>query len=263
MPGPLLLAGIGAGIGALGGFFGSKDKNQVTDADNAYIRNMRGMASGFANDIANHPGQFFLGPDQRSVAEQAQAFMNPYQKQVIDGLGTQYDKLRGQANLDQNAGATSAGAFGGSRHALTAGARLGELDAAQMQQTGNLLHQGWQSSVSQGLQYSEYQRALRERQAQEPLYRAQAATGLMQQGMGPVGLPGSQNPWVSGILGGISGGMSAYNAAQGSPWSMPQAPANPGTFRAPTSNLGWQSQPPPPSPTGTMHLPRPNWGMSA
>ena len=198
------LPAIGAGIGAITGFFDQRRRNQGMDEDRDYLRGTRNIAGNQAGMILNNPGSFFEGADPRSIREQASQFHNPYQSQVIDGIRGQYDQLREKAHLNQAAGSTLAGAFGGDRHQLQLGARLGELDTGESQQVGNLLHSDWQNSVSQGLQYSEYQRALRERQAQEPVWRANQAVGLRQQGMGPTGLPQGGSPLAAGLGTGLS-----------------------------------------------------------
>jgi len=85
-----------------------------------------------------------LGASALGGNEQAQgAFFNPYQHQVIDQLGSQYDRLRQQAALGANDAATQAGAFGGDRNALLVGERQGALDRQQAQDTANLLYQGY------------------------------------------------------------------------------------------------------------------------
>ena len=166
------LPAIAAGVGGLLGYFDKRRQNKYREEDQDYIRGTRRMAGDQAQGILDNPNDFFLGPDQRSISEMAGEFHNPYQSQVIAGIQEQFGRLRDKTMLNQNAGATAAGAFGGSRHALQTGAALGELGAAETQQIGGLLHSDWRNSVNQGLQYSEYQRALRERQAQEPVWRA-------------------------------------------------------------------------------------------
>ena len=195
---------IGAGISGLMGFFDQRRRNRGMEEDRDYTRGTRDMASGQADQILNNPGSYFLGPDGRSISDQAAQFHNPYQNQVIEGIRSEYDHLRGQAGLNQAAGSTLAGAFGGDRHQLQLGAAMGELGRGQAQQVGNLLHNNWTDSVDRGLQYSEYERALRERQAQEPIYRAQTAVGLRNAGAGPMGLPQGGSPLAAGLGTGIA-----------------------------------------------------------
>jgi hypothetical protein len=179
-------------------------------ASQRYIDQMRGMALPGVQNMMNFQGSYFAGADPRSIEEQAAPFMNPYQQQVIDATRGEFDHMRGQALQGANAQATQAGAFGGSRHGVMAGARLGEIDRAQGSQIGGMLHQGWNNAVQQGLGYSEYQRSLRERQLQEPIFRQQTGLGLMNLGMGPVGTHTSQS-MPNNLLGQLFGaGLTAY-----------------------------------------------------
>lgn len=84
------------------------------------------------------------------------AFMNPYQQNVIDATGQQYDQLRSQAHLESNDAATRAGAFGGSRHAVMEGARMGQLDQGQAQTTAQLLQQGFGDAQQRALQAANF-----------------------------------------------------------------------------------------------------------
>lgn len=83
-------------------------------------------------------------------------FMNPYQQNVVDAVGSQYDTLRGQAHLDANDAATRAGAFGGSRHAVMEGERLGQLDQGQAQTTAGILQSGFNDAQQRALQAANF-----------------------------------------------------------------------------------------------------------
>ena len=205
---------IGAGVAGITSFFDQRNRNRQVNRYNQYGQGTRDIGAQGADQVLNHQGNFFLGPDPRSIQDQAAQFHNPYQSQVIDGIRSQYDHLRGQARLNQNAGATLAGAFGSDRSHLEMGARMGELDRAQMQQVGNLLHSDWYNSVDRGLQYSEYQRNLRERQAQEPLWRHQQAINLRNSAQGPMPAP-TGSPWMAGA----GAAMNVGGAYYGSPLS--------------------------------------------
>jgi len=89
-----------------------------------------------------------LAGDQDAFAQ----FMNPYQQNVIDATGRQYDQLRSQAHLNANDAATQARAFGGTRQAVTEGAALGQLDQGQAQTTAQLLQQGFGDAQQRALQ---------------------------------------------------------------------------------------------------------------
>jgi hypothetical protein len=190
----------------------AKAKTGAQYGDQQYLQRLRQQGVAGADSAMNQPGNFFLGADPRSIQEQASQFMNPYQSQVIDGVRGEFDFMRGQAMNSANANATQAGAFGGSRHGVMAGARLGELDRAQGQQIGQMLHSGWQDSMQQGLQYSEYQRSLAERQAQEPMFRQQMAMNNLNAGMGPWQPPKERPNRMGSAIGGATAG-SAFG-----PW---------------------------------------------
>ena len=192
-----------AGVSGLLGFLDRRKRNEAMEREQRYVDDTRRIAGGQADMILNNPGSFFEGPSGRSIEEQAGRFHNPYQSQVIAGIQEQFGRMRDRTKLNHNAGATAAGAFGGSRHALQTGAALGELGAAEGQQIGGLLHSDWNTSVDRGLQYSEYERALRERQAQEPVWRANQALGLRRGGMGPTGLPQGGSALAAGLGAGI------------------------------------------------------------
>lgn len=168
---------------------GGRTTTQTTRLDpssEAYVGHTRRAAKDAAATIGG-AGPLFLGADPRTIEQQMAPFMNPYLSQVVGGVRGEFDHLRGQARLAGNDAATRAGAFGGARHGVAEGVRMGELDRAQASQIGGLLSSGFRDALSQGLQHSEYQRALAERQAQEPLFRAQQQLAMLNMGMGPHG----------------------------------------------------------------------------
>jgi hypothetical protein len=83
-------------------------------------------------------------------------FMNPYLQNVVGQVGQQFNQLRNQATLDTNQQATQAGAFGGSRHGIMQGERLGQLDRAQADQTAQLLNQGFNDSWNRAQQTANF-----------------------------------------------------------------------------------------------------------
>lgn len=108
-----------------------------------------GTAGGYSAAAGALPGaitalQNGLAFDPRSIA----GFMNPYQGGVIDALNPTFDRQRAQAHNDVADAATHAGAFGGSRAAITEGVRLGEIDRNQSQQVAGLLDQGYNTATS-------------------------------------------------------------------------------------------------------------------
>ena len=220
--GPALIAG----GSALGGWLSGRGNNEnqtttstynVDPGSRAYMDQIRQAGRGLHGIAMNHPGNFFLGPDQRSIGDQAQEFFNPYQDNVISGVRDQFNYQRGLASNDANRQATMAGAFGGSRAAIGRASRLGALDRSESQQIGNLMHSGYQQSLGQALQHNEYRRALMERQAQEPLWRAQTGlAGLQGAYGGPSGWTTTStqsnktSPWGTGI-GLFEAGIGAWN----------------------------------------------------
>lgn len=157
------------------------------------------------------PESLFAGP--LSAAE-INAAMSPYTQNVIDATRGEFDHLRSMASKNADQQATQASAFGGSRHAIMEGARLGEVDRAQASTIAGLHQQGY----GQALQLAEHNRQLRERQMQEPLFRAQQAINMMNLGMGPVGTTTTQRA-TSGsnpIGSAASGALTGFSV--GGPW---------------------------------------------
>ena len=181
-----------------------------------FVDQMRGMATSAAGTaMAPPPGGWFAGP---LTGQDISAAMDPYLQQVIGGVRGEFDHLRGQANVGANQDATMAGAFGGSRHGIMQGTRLGELDRAQTSQIGGLLSQGY----GQAINLAEMQRQQRERQMQSPLFGAQQGLNFMNLGMGPMGqsvtTPMNKNP-----LGSAAGGALTGLAAGGTKFGIPGA----------------------------------------
>ena len=185
---------------------GKKQTTTVDPSSQRFIDQQRRMAQQAAG-VAQNAGPLFTGP---LSGEQITQAMNPFLQNVLQAQGQQFDHLRNQALTGANQQATQAGAFGGSRHGVMAGARLGELDRAQMQQTAGLLQGGFQDAR----QFAEHQRQLQQQQMQEPLFRQQNALQFMNMGMGPVGQ-------VQTAPGGSPLGSAASGAMAGSafgPW---------------------------------------------
>lgn len=180
----------------------------VDPATQRYVAGMRGAATQGANAITGG-GPFFTGPNQTPIADQVQPFMNPYISNVVDATRGEFDFLRGQAQMATDQGATAAGAYGGSRHGITSGARLGEIDRAQAGTIASLLQGGYTDALNRGTAYSEHQRQLEQQRMQEPVFRNQVAMGLYNLGLGPTGTVTSQptqtNRWGSALGGAATG----------------------------------------------------------
>jgi len=159
-------------------------------ASQRFVEESRGQAASAAQFALDAPGQFFLGPDPRSVQDIIQPFQDPFQQQVIDATRQEFDILRDRAvggAGGTNQQAILAGAQGGSRQGVAEGVRLGELDRAQTSQIAGLLSQNFQQAVSNAIPFSERQRALAQQQAQEPLFRQQQAQQFRNLGLGQTG----------------------------------------------------------------------------
>ena len=244
---PLVIPAIGAGISLTADWWRNRNrKPDVTKTEGGhsidpgsqdYINYTRGLGQQGASAALNTPGSFFRGADQRSIGDQAKEFYNPYQDQVIQGVRDQAQYQRGLAQVGTNAAATSAGAFGGSRHAIESATRTGAIDRNASQQIGQLQHQGYQTSLNQALQHNEYRRALEERQAREPLFRHGQALGFANQGYGgptggtsfsnttgPPPNTGSSVGRAAGIFQGLAGATNAFGGDAAASQPTPPAP---------------------------------------
>lgn len=185
-----------------------KDRRQTSTqtldpGSQAYVDQIRRFSQGAASDTMGG-GPLVIGPDGRPLSELIAPFLNPYQDQVIGGVRAEADRQRGMARRGVTDMAIRAGAQGGSRHGVAEGIRLGEIDRNELQTVGGLMSQGFQNALGQGLQYSEYQRALREQLAREPLLRRQFAQQFYTGGLGPVGQTQTQTQEGS-LVGDIAG----------------------------------------------------------
>lgn len=173
----------------------------------AAVDAMRRQAASGAQTAIGTPGSFVAGQDPRSIEQIVAEFMNPFISSVVDGTRGEFDHLRGQAQVGVNQSATQAGAFGGDRHGVAQGVRLGELDRAQGSQIAGLLSGGFQNALSTGLQQSELSRLIRQQQLQEPLFRQQMAQQFLQGGLGPTSGSTTQTTQLPGsnVFGNIAG----------------------------------------------------------
>lgn len=201
--------------GGIKSFFGGKTTTttQALDpATQAYVNAQRAQAQGAGNVALNGPaggGTWALGPETMSIGDQAAAFFNPYQQNVVNAVGNQYDRLRADALNQSKMG--GAGTFGGSRNAVMAGARLGELDAGQGQTIAGLLNSGYNNALNQGVQYQQYQHGLAQDARMDPLFRNQTAQGFFNNGLGPYGMSTTQSS-----SGGQFGDILKFGAGVGS-----------------------------------------------
>ncbi len=185
-----------------------KDKTQTTTQTldpetQAFVEKLRAGGTEAAEFI-DSLGPIFLGPDGRSISEQLAPFLNPFTDQVIGGVNENFDRNRSAARRDVSQAATRSGAFNSSRQGVAEGIRLSELDRSEGQVVSGLLSDQFNTALSQGLNFSEYQRALRERQLQEGIFKRQTRQGLLSGSIGPSGSSTTQIQEGS-LIGDISG----------------------------------------------------------
>lgn len=176
-------------------------KNKTTTTSSApdaasqgYINQMRQQAQNVGQVATGGApeGGWFTG---QITNDQLQGAMNPYISNVIDATRGEFDHLRAGASMGAGQQATQAGAYGGSRHAVMEGARLGELDRAQASQIAGLHQQGYQNAQ----QWAGQQQQLEQQKRMGPLWAQQQALQAQNMGMGPVGMQGTQttrDPWA-------------------------------------------------------------------
>jgi len=90
------------------------------------------------------------------------AFFNPYEEAVVSQVQEDFDKARRVSDIGQAAQAVGAGAFGGSRAAVTQQEALRNLDEAELRALGQLRQQGYGQALqaAQGAQEAQQRRAL-------------------------------------------------------------------------------------------------------
>lgn len=173
----------------------------------AYNQGMQNQAQSAAELAMRGPGKggnWFTGPITADPGSLAKPFMNPFMSNVVDATRSEFDNMRGMASMDANQQATMAGAFGGSRHGVMEGTRLGEIDRAQGSTIGNLLNGGYQNAMGQGLGWAQYNQGLQQQQQMEPIWRQQMAQGFYQGGQNPNQQPGTNR--MGAMMGGAMAG---------------------------------------------------------
>lgn len=164
-------------------------------------------------------------------------FNNPYQRQVLDAVGSQFDEMRAKALGGADDLATRSGAFGGSRHGIASGVAAGQLGQEELRTRAALTAGGFDSamqramaaanfgmgSAQQGAQMGEYNRQVA--MAQDPAMRRleilKSAMGGMPSGSS-VTQPTNRNA-AAGALGGAASGAgiaSALGAATPVGWGL-------------------------------------------
>ena len=181
------IPGLGTGADPTGTSFGTTFQREAPQIEARKLQLMD-TASGFAKDPVTLPGQqvspfmglqnqafdrtrsglgtfqpylnqasnYLMDSTQAYDPNSYQAYMNPYQNEVIGGIENQFDKMQNQANMS----AVQAGAFGGSRQGIQT-AELGRqrADAVGQAQAQNYGQAQQQAQAQFGNQMSRQQSA--------------------------------------------------------------------------------------------------------
>ena len=181
------IPGLGTGSDPTGTTFGTQFTREAPQIEARKLQLMD-TASGFAKDPVTIPGQqvspflglqneafdrtnkglgtfqpylnqasnYLMDSTQAYDPNSYQAYMNPYQNEVIGGIENQFDKMQNQANMS----AVQAGAFGGSRSGIQT-AELGRqrADAVGQAQAQNYGQAQQQAQTQFGSQMARQQSA--------------------------------------------------------------------------------------------------------
>ena len=181
------IPGLGTGSDPTGTTFGTQFTREAPQIEARKLQLMD-TASGFAKDPVTLPGQqvspfmglqnqafdrtrsglgtfqpylnqasnYLMDSTQAYDPNSYQAYMNPYQNEVIGGIENQFDKMQNQANMS----AVQAGAFGGSRQGIQT-AELGRqrADAVGQAQAQNYGQAQQQAQAQFGNQMARQQSA--------------------------------------------------------------------------------------------------------
>lgn len=120
----------------------------------AFDRTNKGL--GTFQPYLNQASNYLMDSTQAYDPNSYQAYMNPYQNEVIGGIENQFDKMQNQANMS----AVQAGAFGGSRQGIQT-AELGRqrADAVGQAQAQNYGQAQQQAQAQFGSQMARQQSA--------------------------------------------------------------------------------------------------------
>ena len=178
--------------GAVGGV-----NQAATDAQNQalYAQGMIGQAGQFGMDSASAGQAGLFGSAAQYDPNSAQAYMNPYETQVIDQTMADMQRASDIARQGDSARAVGAGAFGGSRSGIVDSERGRNLLDQQAKMAGGLRAQGYGQALQQSMAAQE-----------SALQRQQKAAGLM----GQLGQAGA----ASGLQAGQATGQLGQQAAQ-------------------------------------------------
>jgi hypothetical protein len=159
---PLTAAALGLGAAkALGGSSTSGSSSSIDpDVKAAYLQN---LADARATAAGLGPKQFAAFPEYN--LGMVQQYMNPYEEQVIQNSLADIERQRQGQISAEGARATAAGAFGGTRQAVTRSL----VDEAALRNAGNLSAQLRQAGFTQAQNLGLSQEALRQQYEQSKL----------------------------------------------------------------------------------------------
>ena len=191
--------------GAVGGV-----NQAATDAQNQalYAQGMIGQAGQFGMDSASAGQAGLFGSAAQYDPNSAQAYMNPYETQVIDQTMADMQRASDIARQGDSARAVGAGAFGGSRSGIVDSERGRNLLDQQAKMAGGLRAQGYGQALQQSMaaQESALQRQQKAAGLMGQLGQAGAASGLQAgQTTGQLGQQASQQALQAGQIGGQLG----------------------------------------------------------
>ena len=182
----------------------------ATDAQNQalYAQGMLGTAGQFGMDSAQLGQAGLLGSAAQYDPTSAQAYMNPYETQVINQTMADMQRASDIAGQGDAARAVGAGAFGGSRSGIVDSERGRNLLDQQAKMAGGLRAQGYGQALQQSMaaQESALQRQQKAAGLLGQLGQAGAATGLQAgQSTGQLGQQASAQALQAGQIGGQLG----------------------------------------------------------
>lgn len=208
--------GLGAAaLGATGALGGNQPTSSTTtssidpDIKAAYLQNLadaRATAAGLGQRQFAPMSEYNLGMVQR--------YMNPYEQEVIQGSLGDIERARQMQRAQENAQATAARAFGGSRQGVTRSL----VDEAALRDVANLTSrlrsQGFTQAQNLGLAQEDLRRQLEQQRLDaarglgvERLGVSQAALSLQPARIGEsTTSPIFRNPAASGLGGALAGG---------------------------------------------------------
>ena len=161
--------------------FQQKAHQQVADMYGlgAIQRDATGMVTGFTGGTGIASYQPYVDQiKQQQLLDPAkgyQAFMSPYQKEIIDTTMQEYDVQAGRGRQQISDAAYQANAFGGGRHGIEMAQYQSESDRNRAAMLAGLQGQGYQQALSQQQQQLANLQGMA---AFEPGLQAQQAAGL-------------------------------------------------------------------------------------